>query len=149
LFVAAVADSVAVSDAVELAAAATIGSLSWSPDGRHITYTIREDGKAGLFVATPDGAKKVPVTASLWMSEDWVWAPEGGRIAFLEIPADADLNSGDLQDYTVDLIAVTIAGPNREVVATDFPAPPGYCSLNLSSWTAAGIKLEKEQPDRC
>jgi dipeptidyl aminopeptidase/acylaminoacyl peptidase len=62
----------------------SIGSVSLSPDAKHLAWTVKTDGKQVLQVADVDGGSPRRVTATKGCSEtEAIWAPDSRHLAFL------------------------------------------------------------------
>lgn len=62
----------------------SIGSVSLSPDAKHLAWTVKTNGKPVLEMADADGRNARRVTASKGCSETGaVWAPDSRHLAFL------------------------------------------------------------------
>jgi len=58
---------------------------AWSPDGQHIAYIVRQNGRHDIWVSRPDGSQAAPITAAGTCRAP-TWAPDGGMIAYLSNP---------------------------------------------------------------
>lgn len=70
--------------------------LAWSPDGKWITFTALEGGKARIFVVHPDGSNLIPLTESSSNNGMFYWSPDARRILFA---SDRD---GNPEIYTMN-----------------------------------------------
>jgi len=70
---------------------------AWSPDGKRLALTVREDGRWSIQLMTLDGGERERITdgdGEMWAS----WAPDGRRIAF----ASQKFGSRDIWAMNVD-----------------------------------------------
>jgi dipeptidyl aminopeptidase/acylaminoacyl peptidase len=62
----------------------TVESVALSPDGKHLAWAVKTNGKPVVEVADPDGRNAHRITASKGCSEISVaWAPDSKHLAFL------------------------------------------------------------------
>ncbi|MBE0522293.1 MAG: PD40 domain-containing protein [Candidatus Methanoperedenaceae archaeon] len=66
---------------------ATLISVSWSPDGSKITFTVSENG-IGLYTINPDGTGKILISSNL--TGGYAWSPSGDKIAFSSSTANGE-----------------------------------------------------------
>ena len=94
----------------------TIESVSLSPDGRHIAWTVKTAGKTVLEVADADGRNAHRVTASKGCSErSALWAPDSRHLAFLsDCAGKASGVEGGKQD-DVNVVDVTAKAVPRRI----------------------------------
>lgn len=56
--------------------------LGWSPDGRYIAFTHREDGQAQVFIVDTANATVNPLAVDLMNTSGPSWSPDGTQLAF-------------------------------------------------------------------
>lgn len=85
---------------------------AWSPDGQHIAYVVRRNGRHDIWVARSDGSQAAPITAAGTCRAP-TWAPDGGIIAYLSNPTGYfDLW---VADVTFDGDGVAVPSNHRQV----------------------------------
>jgi Tol biopolymer transport system component len=88
------------------------GGPAISPDGRHIAFSVRQDGRTPLYVMQTDGTNARVVTDSLDLEGSPGWAPDGQSITsaandhgvphLFRVPLDGHSPALFVHDYSVD-----------------------------------------------
>jgi hypothetical protein len=55
----------------------------WSPDGRRVAFTSREEGGSDIFVVTADGSQRLKLTRGGGVNVAPTWSPDGQWVAYL------------------------------------------------------------------
>ena len=113
----------------------TVGSFSWSPDGKMIAFDHRVNpllangGSADISVVTVADAAVRPLVTQEGPDANPVWSPDGSRIAFQTAMANPAFF------YANTLIATVPAGGGAPtVLSTAFDEDP-----SLVAWNAGGL----------
>lgn len=75
--------------AEDLYALRTVAGCDMSPDGRHVTYTVRrvcenrQKTYSDIWIASTDGERSRPFTAGDWTDSGAKFSPDGSQLAFL------------------------------------------------------------------
>ncbi|QWT21972.1 S9 family peptidase [Bacillus sp. NP157] len=120
-----------------LAKVRTIESVALSPDGKHLAWAVKTDGKPVLEVADADGRSAHRVTATKGCSETSVaWSPDSRHLAFLSDCAGKGpgVEEGKQNDINLVDIAAKGGAPKRLTHLT------GYVSG--LEWSANGKQLD-------
>jgi len=93
-------------------AARILGAPAISADGRHIAFSVRQNGQSLLYVMQDDGTNARVVTNSLDLQGSPAWAPDGQSITsaaqdhgvpcLFRVPLDGRSPIRLVQDYSVD-----------------------------------------------
>ena len=94
------------------AGAQVFGGPAISSDGRYVAFSVRQHGKALLYVMQTDGTNARVVADSLDLQGDPAWAPDGQSITsaandhgvprLFHVPLDGHAPSLFVQEYSVD-----------------------------------------------
>lgn len=94
------------------AGARILGGPAVAPDGRRIAFSVRQQGRALLYVLQSDGTNPQVVTDALELQGAPAWAPDGqsiataavdrGRPRLFRVPMNGKAPSLLLSDYSVD-----------------------------------------------
>ena len=89
-----------------------LGGPAVAPDGRRIAFSVRQQGRALLYVLQSDGTNPQVVTDALELQGAPAWAPDGRSIAtaavdrgqprLFRVPMNGEAPSLLLSDYSVD-----------------------------------------------
>jgi len=61
---------------------ATVGQLTWSPDGARIAFVSDRDGNFEIYVMRADGSNQVNLSNNAALDVGPAWSPDGTKIAF-------------------------------------------------------------------
>src|SRR6266568_3992848 len=61
---------------------ATVGQLTWSPDGARIAFVSDRDGNFEIYVMRADGSNQVNLSNNTALDGLPAWSPDGTKIAF-------------------------------------------------------------------
>ena len=88
------------------------GGPAISPDGRYVTFSVRQNGRTLLYVMQADGANARVVTDSLDLQGAPAWSPDGQSITsaaedhgvphLFRVPLDGRSRVSFVQEYSVD-----------------------------------------------
>jgi dipeptidyl aminopeptidase/acylaminoacyl peptidase len=113
----------------------TVGSFSWSPDGKRIAFDHRlnpspaSSGTTDISIVAVEDGSVTPLVTQDGPDSNPIWSPDGSRIAF----ESAMANPGFY--YTNSVIAVVPAGGGPPAVLTpSFDEEP-----SVVSWNAGGL----------
>jgi Tol biopolymer transport system component len=88
---------------------------TWTPDGRHLTYTTFKSGALGVYRVRPgSNAPAESLMASLSFNHTGLWLPDGSAL----LTVASELTPGSMQD--IALVKNAGRGPIEPVVATKF-----------------------------
>lgn len=81
-----------------------IGPAAWSPDGTKIVFGVYGEGNWDLYAVNADGTGQTRVTTEPGDEVSPVWAPDGGKIAFLAspMPSSKGDNGGTFDVYAIN-----------------------------------------------
>jgi dipeptidyl aminopeptidase/acylaminoacyl peptidase len=113
----------------------TIESVALSPDGKHLAWAVKTNGKPVVEVADADGRNARRVTASKGCGETSVaWAPDSKRLAFL---SDCAGKAPGVEEGKQD--DITIVDTSTKAPAKRITHLTGYVSG--LEWSADGKQL--------
>ncbi len=72
-----------------------------SPNGRHIAYVEKVDGRAQVFVMDIDGSNQHRVTFDSNRDRAPHWSPNGRRIAYFSVPGKGQRTNGDTDIWSI------------------------------------------------
>jgi dipeptidyl aminopeptidase/acylaminoacyl peptidase len=94
----------------------SIGSVSLSPDAKHLVWSVKTGGKPVLEVADADGRNAHRVTASKGCSETAaVWAPDSRHLAFLSDCAGKAPGVEEGRQNDIHVVDVTAKAPAKRI----------------------------------
>jgi Tol biopolymer transport system component len=92
--------------------ARVLGGPAISPDGRHIAFSVRQNGRTLLYAMQADGADARVVTGSVDLQGALAWAPDGQSIAsaaidhgvphLFRVPINGGAPTSFIGEYSVD-----------------------------------------------
>jgi Tol biopolymer transport system component len=94
-----------------------VSSPKWSPDGQHIAFSVRNQGKSALYVVGADGSNPTKLTDN---ADSPNWSPDGKRIGYVEFRGNTSI-----------IYAINLDGSERARIAE------GY----QPSWSPDGRQL--------
>ncbi len=106
----------------------------WSPDGKHIVFSIFRHFRQDLYIIDADGSNLRPITWDAWESQDAHWADDG-KIYFSSDPTGVyNIFSYDLENDKIEQLTNVISGAECPVIT-----PEG--NLLYTLYTSYGWKL--------
>ncbi|MET0936884.1 MAG: prolyl oligopeptidase family serine peptidase, partial [Luteibacter sp.] len=94
----------------------TIESVALSPDGTHLAWTVKTDGKPVLEVADANGRNAHRVTTSKGCSEtSAAWAPDSHRLAFLSDCAGKSPGVEEGKQNDINVVDIATKAPPRRL----------------------------------
>jgi Tol biopolymer transport system component len=110
--------------------------LSWSPNGRSVTYSAKNDGVADIWLGGADGSGARPMFANTDRTRGFcctAWDRDGTRVAVVAEPS-----STDKKVWKLIIAEPDIAGSAKEIYSSDAP-------FRLLGWDESGDVLVSQR----
>ena len=118
-----------------------MGRPAWSPDGRHVVFSMLRNHQPNLYVVDADGQNLRPLTWDAWEERDPVWSRDGG--VYFAADSGGIFNIYRIDPSTEQLLALTNVIGGATAPAVSAQRELLFAQLSGAGWTVA--KLPRDQ----